>query len=626
LISGQIACVAENKEIDVITSGTPAAFYPLADNQPREISARAITVVVAICIDRSLLKTIITHDKPSSYQVSEIETEPNDDSDWMTQVLQCKLLQHVPANNMMQIMQHINQMPLSSGDVVVRQGEVGDAFYIINSGRCLVARRSEEDGKELKLAELYAGDYFGDESLASGLARNATITMLTNGNVLSLSKAYFNKFIRDSLLDFLSYKQASNEVDEGAIWLDCRNDENCKNNPMEGCLHIPFYDLRGEVKKLDINNRYIAYCDDGSESSAAAFRLIETGYDVYVLKGGLTNSLKKLSATLESEDTIDLDAASWGNDEKLDNSELYDLSEQLSESISQQTVIRNESAQTLRILEDDVARVRREREKFRKLLDEERARHQYDIEQYRLKVSLLEDDKDDLSFKLDSQPLNDEKQPTVVHVSDQEQLNKLNDEMVYLKSDVELSVSRLNNQEQEFQLQITELKKQLVEEKQAFIKIQNNLKAESSIISRLQKDSRVERLLLSKIQTRLTEEKEQVARINEKIQYIGNITADNLLTMGCSQKSPYSFQGDVNHSVAYLPEQKILNCSMNIPWKYAQYDNVLLIGNYKQFAKENKKTWFTNSVAAAILIGILSSAYHVVSQTNWFQTTFQLFI
>ncbi|MDE2261359.1 MAG: rhodanese-like domain-containing protein, partial [Gammaproteobacteria bacterium] len=35
---------------------------------------------------------------------------------------------------------------------------------------------------------------------------------------------------------------------------------------------------------------YVVYCDTGRRSSAAAYILVERGFDAYVLTGGLTHS------------------------------------------------------------------------------------------------------------------------------------------------------------------------------------------------------------------------------------------------------------------------------------------------------------------------------------------------
>jgi CRP-like cAMP-binding protein len=49
------------------------------------------------------------------------------------------------------------------GEIVCRQGEVGDRMYVIQSGRALVAR--EEGRADFVLGELASGDIFGEMAI-----------------------------------------------------------------------------------------------------------------------------------------------------------------------------------------------------------------------------------------------------------------------------------------------------------------------------------------------------------------------------------------------------------------------------------------------------------------------------
>ena len=50
---------------------------------------------------------------------------------------------------------------------------------------------------------------------------------------------------------------------------------------------MPLYFIRLKLSTLDRTKPYVVYCDTGRRSSAAAYILVERGFDAYVLQGGL---------------------------------------------------------------------------------------------------------------------------------------------------------------------------------------------------------------------------------------------------------------------------------------------------------------------------------------------------
>ena len=76
------------------------------------------------------------------------------------------------------------------GDVIVRQGEEADAFYILISGRAR-AIKTQANGVEVALATLRPGDSFGESSLAEGGKRSATVRCSTGVDLLRLNREDF---------------------------------------------------------------------------------------------------------------------------------------------------------------------------------------------------------------------------------------------------------------------------------------------------------------------------------------------------------------------------------------------------------------------------------------------------
>jgi rhodanese-related sulfurtransferase len=60
-----------------------------------------------------------------------------------------------------------------------------------------------------------------------------------------------------------------------------------QNLAIEGALNIPLYLIRLKLSTLDRGKPYVVYCDTGRRSSAAAYILVERGFEAYVLQGGM---------------------------------------------------------------------------------------------------------------------------------------------------------------------------------------------------------------------------------------------------------------------------------------------------------------------------------------------------
>jgi hypothetical protein len=80
-----------------------------------------------------------------------------------------------------------------AGQIVVRQGELAQAAYIIVEGRCEVTR--EEQGEQRVLRVMEAGEVFGETAILAGSPRTATVRALTNVTLYSITGEVFEREI-----------------------------------------------------------------------------------------------------------------------------------------------------------------------------------------------------------------------------------------------------------------------------------------------------------------------------------------------------------------------------------------------------------------------------------------------
>ena len=84
-----------------------------------------------------------------------------------------------------------------AGSVLFRKGEQGGAMYLIEGGRVRIHIK-DRDGEEVTLAELAAGDFFGEMSILDGKPRSATATVAEDARLAVLSRRHFHDFLRRS--------------------------------------------------------------------------------------------------------------------------------------------------------------------------------------------------------------------------------------------------------------------------------------------------------------------------------------------------------------------------------------------------------------------------------------------
>lgn len=83
------------------------------------------------------------------------------------------------------------------GALIIRQGDVGSAMYVIQDGEVEVVRL--HNGREVRLAVLSPGDIFGELSLLGNSKRSATVRALGDVRVITVDKNIFLRRIQEDL-------------------------------------------------------------------------------------------------------------------------------------------------------------------------------------------------------------------------------------------------------------------------------------------------------------------------------------------------------------------------------------------------------------------------------------------
>jgi CRP-like cAMP-binding protein len=291
LVSGVLELLHENRSVLVIRGGSPEARNPIAPGLPRRYSARVVSDRIDfVAIDSDMLDMMLTWDQTGSYEVNELrgvgEEGPSSD-DWMTNLLQTKAFHKIPPANIQAIFMRMQRVDYKPGEIVIKQGDEGDYFYVIVKGKCAVTRETPLNKEGIKLAELGIGDTFGEEALISDAKRNASVAMVTEGALMRLAKQDFRTLLNEPMLEWVDMDEARTLVSQGGKWLDVRLPSEFENYRLDGALNLPLYFIRLKLKTLERDVHYIVCCDTGRRSSAGAYILSERGFRASVLRGGL---------------------------------------------------------------------------------------------------------------------------------------------------------------------------------------------------------------------------------------------------------------------------------------------------------------------------------------------------
>ena len=91
----------------------------------------------------------------------------------------------------------MEDLQISKGSPIFRQGDAGDEMFLIASGRVRLYLESEGQQKEVGL--LGPGDFFGELSLLRDAPRSATAEAVEDTTLLPISRDVFGMLVQDDL-------------------------------------------------------------------------------------------------------------------------------------------------------------------------------------------------------------------------------------------------------------------------------------------------------------------------------------------------------------------------------------------------------------------------------------------
>jgi putative ABC transport system ATP-binding protein len=109
----------------------------------------------------------------------------------------CMVFKESPPQLLASISGEMKRERFSPGDAIITQGESGEKFYIVRTGKVAVSKMQQGGGTR-QLAELGSGAYFGELALIDDAPRAATVTAMVPTECLVLGKARFLEAVQSN--------------------------------------------------------------------------------------------------------------------------------------------------------------------------------------------------------------------------------------------------------------------------------------------------------------------------------------------------------------------------------------------------------------------------------------------
>ena len=289
LLDGSVDLADANFNITATVAGDARSKQSLDVAGAHTLTAITTSPVRLISLQKDAVDLVLTWDQAGNYMVADLTAGEGVELDWMSCLLQSALFAQVPPANIQKLFARFEEVTYTAEQPVVLQGEPGDYFYVVKSGRARIVRRMTVEGqsRDLTLAELRAGDVFGEDALIGDAPRNASIIMITEGALMRLNKDDFQRLLQNPVLRFIEWSNYIGLVrgQPGTIELvDVRLPLEFKQGAIKGARNLPLHALRQQLETLAKDCVYVTTCDGGRRSLLAAYILNQHGFDAVVLK------------------------------------------------------------------------------------------------------------------------------------------------------------------------------------------------------------------------------------------------------------------------------------------------------------------------------------------------------
>lgn len=198
--SGQVEIVSKGAMGgDILALLGPDEFFgemALLTGKPRSTGARAASHVNLWVLYRTDFDDLVNRHPSISLALSRVLSDRLAEMDRRfseSHLRGIKLLAGLSSSQLEDVSHRLSPIRFRQGEVIIREGDPGYEMYFIESGRVRVVRGSGPNA--IFLADMGAGDLFGEMALLTGRPRSATVTALSDLDLWAMPQADFDELV-----------------------------------------------------------------------------------------------------------------------------------------------------------------------------------------------------------------------------------------------------------------------------------------------------------------------------------------------------------------------------------------------------------------------------------------------
>ncbi|VDM01001.1 unnamed protein product [Schistocephalus solidus] len=152
----------------------------------------------AITCGRSFIasENIDSHPLPKSSDIQKFHKSEEQATRLNNAIQRTQIFKDLNENELSTLFDSMFEVQVNAGDEIIKRGDDGDKFYVIDSGKFYA--EVNEDGVIKRIAEYDGSGYFGELALIYNIPRFATVTAETSGTLWALDRDSFRGIIFNS--------------------------------------------------------------------------------------------------------------------------------------------------------------------------------------------------------------------------------------------------------------------------------------------------------------------------------------------------------------------------------------------------------------------------------------------